>query len=745
MQRWIKGLIAGTLTAGVGVLLGLTPLGANFEQSVGLSWLFKLRGPIEAPVEVAVVAIDDQTGNHLGLSKLPREWPRSVHARLVENLTRQGASAIVFDMDFQLPKQVEDDAAFGKAVADSGRVIMVEKLVGKRQPLVNSSGKQTGSVWVEQLALPIPVLATAAKGLGPFPLPKVQVAVHQFWAFKQSVGAPTMPATALQVHLMPIYPRLAQLLEKAGVSAPLPLADTARAPEVLAFMRKLRMVFSKNPELGKTLRESLANENNQDIFPSDRPLLQSLVELYEGDDQRYLNFYGPPGSITTIPYHLVAGSQKTDSGIKLPDLTGKVVFVGFSDLFDPGQPDRFYTVFTNDDGVDLSGVEIAATSFGNLLTDRSLHPPGILGETLIVATFGAIAGAIAYLLPAIAGVPLVLILAAGYGIAAQQVFAEADIWLPLAIPMLVQLPLALFGGLVVQYFLERRKKTRATRAIGLYLPEHLARDFTEKNLDHSALNRVTYSVCFASDMAGFTTISEILKPKELASFLNDYFETLSEPLRRQGVDVIEFRADGIMCAWTAEQPEPGIRYKALLAGLEAIEAIDGFKKRYPQFPQSLRIGLEDGMAYVGHAGGGGHFVYSIVGDCANTAARIEGLNKHLHTQLLTSGSAMEGVEGLLSRFLGEFRFVGKTEPMPILEVLALEKTAGESQRQLCENFANAMEVLRLGQWAEAGKAFEAILQDYPEDGPSRFHLARCQRYADAPPDEPPLVVNMDAK
>ena len=151
------------------------------------------------------------------------------------------------------------------------------------------------------------------------------------------------------------------------------------------------------------------------------------------------------------------------------------------------------------------------------------------------------------------------------------------------------------------------------------------------------------------------------------------------------------------------------------------------------------------MAYVGHAGGGGHFVYSIVGDCANTAARIEGLNKHLHTQLLTSGSAMEGVEGLLCRFLGEFRFVGKTEPLPILEVLALEKTAGESQRRLCENFANAMEELRLGRWREAGEAFEVILQDYPEDGPSQFHLVRCRRHADTPPDEPPWVVNMDAK
>jgi len=745
MRRWIKGLIAGTVTAVVGVLLGLTPLGASFEQSVGLSWLFKLRGPIQAPGDVVVVAIDDQTGSHLGVSKLPREWPRSMHGRLVENLTRLGASAIVFDMDFQQPKLAEDDAAFGKAVADSGRVVLVEKLVGKRQKLMTSSGKQTGSVWVEQLALPIPALAATARGLGPFPLPKVQVAVHQFWAFKQSVGAATMPATALQIHLMPFYPHLARLLEKAGVSAPPLLGDSARASEMLAFMRKLRSVFNKNPELGKTLRAMLANENNLDIPSADRPRVEALVGLYEGDDQRYLNFYGPPGSITTIPYHLVADQRKTDSEIKIPDLTGKVVFVGFSDLYDPGQPDRFYTVFTNDDGVDLSGVEIAATAYGNLLTDRSLHPPSILGEIIIVTMFGAIVGAIAYLLPAIAGVPLVLILAAGYGAGAQQIFAKADVWLPLAIPMLVQLPLALFGGLVVQYFLERGKKTRATRAIGLYLPEHLARDFTEKNLDQSALNRVTYSVCFASDMAGFTTISETLKPKELASFLNDYFETLSEPLRRQGVDVIEFRADGIMCAWTAEQPEPGIRRKALLAGLEAIEAIDGFKKRYPQFPQSLRIGVEDGMAYVGHAGGGGHFVYSIVGDCANTAARIEGLNKHLHTQLLASGSAMEGVEGFLCRFLGEFRFVGKTDPLPILEVLALEKSANESQRRLCEDFAIAMEELRLGRWREAGEAFETILRDYPEDGPSRFHLGRCRRHEDVPLDESPWVVNMDAK
>ena len=51
-----------------------------------------------------------------------------------------------------------------------------------------------------------------------------------------------------------------------------------------------------------------------------------------------------------------------------------MVFVGYSDLYDPDQPDRFYTSFTGKDGVDLSGVEIMATAYANLLSQRTLLP-----------------------------------------------------------------------------------------------------------------------------------------------------------------------------------------------------------------------------------------------------------------------------------------------------------------------------------------------------------------------------------
>jgi adenylate cyclase len=603
---------------------------------------------------------------------------------------------------------------------------------------------------MEQLLPPTAPLAEAAKGLGPFPLPKVDVAVHEIWTFKPSVGdAATMPAVALQLHAMAGYPHLLALAQTTAPSGetflPPPPDEQARATELRGFMRSVRAGFVQHPDLGGRILERLDEESGSDLAPADRRSIRALVDLYSGGEHRLLNFYGPAGTIQTVPYHLVAVDGAPEDESRLPDLRGKVAFVGFSDPYDPGQPDRFYTVFTNAEGVDLSGVEIAATAFANILTNRSLRAVDLPTELAVVALFGVVVGMLVYLLPAIVGVPLVLAGSAAYAAVAYQAFSKADLWLPLATPLLVQLPLALFVGLIAQYLSERDKKRRATRAISLYLPEHLARDFTEKALDASALNRVTHSVCFASDMAGFTTIAEKLRPKELAAFLNDYFESLSGPLRRHKVDVIEFRADGIMCAWTTEQPDVAVRRSAVHAALEAVETIARFKQRHSLLSQSLRIGLESGMVYVGHAGGGGHFVYSIVGDCANTAARIEGLNKHLGTQILATRAAIDGVEGLLSRFLGEFIFVGKTEALPIYEIMGREEIAGESQRQLRDRFAQAMDVMKDARWSDAGDVFEDILRDYPDDGPAGFHLARCRRHAEAPPAHAPWQVRMDSK
>ena len=190
--------------------------------------------------------------------------------------------------------------------------------------------------------------------------------------------------------------------------------------------------------------------------------------------------------------------------------------------------------------------------------------PSFLIAACLLA-FGLVVGAVAYRFPAHYAVPIVVLLAVAYGIAVQRLFDQDGYWLPLAVPMLVQLPLALLMGLLGQFLLERREKQRFSEAVRYYLPENVARELVEKGVKADAANKVVYATCLATDMAGFTTLGESMEAGELATFMNDYFEALAEPLQRNGVDVTEFRADAIMCAWTAESERPDIHFKAASA------------------------------------------------------------------------------------------------------------------------------------------------------------------------------------
>ena len=62
MHRGIKGILLGTAIGLVGILIGFSTPGIEFERDVGLDWLFTARGEISPPSEVAVIAIGGFTG-----------------------------------------------------------------------------------------------------------------------------------------------------------------------------------------------------------------------------------------------------------------------------------------------------------------------------------------------------------------------------------------------------------------------------------------------------------------------------------------------------------------------------------------------------------------------------------------------------------------------------------------------------------------------------------------------------------
>ena len=77
--------------------LNVLPL-VESMQLKAIDSFFKLRGPVQPPdTSIVIVAIDDNSLNSLG-EKWP--FPGRYYGRLVRNLSKAGARAIIFDIEF---------------------------------------------------------------------------------------------------------------------------------------------------------------------------------------------------------------------------------------------------------------------------------------------------------------------------------------------------------------------------------------------------------------------------------------------------------------------------------------------------------------------------------------------------------------------------------------------------------------------------------------------------------------------
>ncbi|MEW6585267.1 MAG: CHASE2 domain-containing protein [Nitrospirota bacterium] len=171
--RLIKAIILGVLVGAAGFFFGLADPGIDLEEDIGLRTLFRLRGPRPAPTEVAVVSIDKDSSDALNVPNDLRKWPRSFHARLVERLSKAGASVVVFDLIFDEGRDSHDDLLFAAAVGQAGNVVLFQRLRSEKIDLSNKGDAPAGSLYVVQTVSPIAPLAESAVALAPFPLPKV--------------------------------------------------------------------------------------------------------------------------------------------------------------------------------------------------------------------------------------------------------------------------------------------------------------------------------------------------------------------------------------------------------------------------------------------------------------------------------------------------------------------------------------------------------------------------------------------
>ena len=349
-------------------------------------------------------------------------------------------------------------------------------------------------------------------------------------------------------------------------------------------------------------------------------------------------------------------------------LGGKLVFVGFTAT--GAMADVIPTIF----GSRTPGVLVHIAMADMVLNKRALEfAPDWIGivalivlglvSTLTAARFGAGIGACV----------VFFVLSAYVGMLGVVAFDQGEWIFPMAAPVTSGLGAWIVTTVAVAVITQREKQrvTRQFRArVSPELVEMLAKD--PNALSMGGVEREA-TILFG-DLAGFTSISEVLGGPAVVSTLNLYMGAMTKELTERRAYVNKFLGDGILAFWSAfgEEPEQGrLSIEAALACQKAVNEIGKRPDRQGLPLVSLRLGMATGKVVIGDCGAPPDLNdYTMIGDSGNLAARLESANKQFGSAILIDGRTAELSKGsglaLLS--LGRVVVVGQTIPIDVFEV-----------------------------------------------------------------------------
>jgi len=439
-----------------------------------------------------------------------------------------------------------------------------------------------------------------------------------------------------------------------------------------------------------------------------------------------VKFRGPSGTHTAYGAAAVIQAemrfQEGEGEAGEIDVRGKHVVFGFSA---PGLKDLRSTPM----GGDYPGPEVYATMLDNLLAGDFLRDAPSAAVWLWMLALALAAGVASASsrngwqsgLAAVLLIPLPTLA----GLAAWK----AGLVLPVA-GASAGVVVALLGGAIVNFVLEGRQKKFIKGAFKHYLSAEVIEQIM-RNPDSLKLGGERRELTiFFSDLQGFSGISERLGPEDLTKLLNDYLTDMTDIILEEGGTLDKYEGDAIIAFWNAPLVQPDHAVRAVRASVRCQRKL---AERRAEFEQrtgavlKMRIGLNTGPVVVGNMGSRERFDYTVLGDAANLASRLEGANKALGTYLMIAESTWAQTKGVFpGRELGRLTVVGRKTPVRVFEATGL---AGEPVREADRVFEAALAQTLDGNWAEAAEAFGSL----PDDAAAKTYAEKCRELAAAGP------------
>jgi adenylate cyclase len=391
---------------------------------------------------------------------------------------------------------------------------------------------------------------------------------------------------------------------------------------------------------------------------------------------RAIYYAGPPGTFPRISFmRLLAPDARTDPAVER--LKGKVVIISAEYKENNDGHLTPYAPSLLKKRAIMSGGEIQANIVETLLGCRTLSP--VAAYIRIGWLTGSVAlGVFLFMrlkpLQAFGCMGILCLVCMG---GAYLHFLQDRI---LAIaPIQVALVMGFIGSIGHRLTREEKARSYLQKALSPYVSDALTKKVLAGGRLPDLGGETLHVTVLFSDIRGFTSISEMLRPHELVEMLNQYYSQVCDPILAHGGMVDKFVGDAVMAVFGAPVAYPDQARRCVEAALSIVKIAERFQgwieERFPgrNLPRfRIGIGIHSGEALVGNIGSPKRMGYTAIGDTVNIASRLEGMCKELGWTIVASidtiTSAGPGIETGRRSLVNPRGRVGEIE---VLEVLGL--------------------------------------------------------------------------
>ncbi len=285
---------------------------------------------------------------------------------------------------------------------------------------------------------------------------------------------------------------------------------------------------------------------------------------------------------------------------------------------------------------------------------------------------------------------------------------------------------------------------RIRHAFGRFVPEQIIDELVKSSSENEKVSvgeKRQVAILF-SDIRSFTNISERNKPEVLVGFLNRYFTTMVEIIKKHGGTVDKFIGDAIMALFGTPVSYEDNARRAVAAAYEMRDALDTLEIGDLVMPEGMKfnigIGIHYGDVIAGSLGSKDKTDYTVIGDSVNLASRLEGLTKTYGIQVLVSESVKDDTERLPDaqnqftfRYMDDVKVKGKAIAVPIF---AVDRSPTEFPERYKDCYKKGMDLYKQGIFNLAKEYFEKALEEVAEDKASKLMISRCEEFIANPPE-----------